>query len=96
MNRGPPDPRDIPVLTDAVHVKGREPVPFDRKAVSSAVVAETLKLADLLLHQAAKDIEATLFEHVYDRLRAELPELMDRVMREHDPDWAGSGDEPAI
>jgi hypothetical protein len=40
-------------------------------------------LADTLLHQAIKDIEATLFERVVDRLRAQLPELVDRVLREH-------------
>jgi len=40
-------------------------------------------LADSLLHQAIKDIEATLFERVVDRLRAQLPELVDRVLREH-------------
>jgi Zn-dependent M32 family carboxypeptidase len=42
-----------------------------------------LELADSLLHQAAKDIEATLFERVLDRLRAQLPELVDRILREH-------------
>jgi hypothetical protein len=35
------------------------------------------------LHQAAKDIEATLFERVFDQLRAQLPELVDRVLRQH-------------
>jgi len=94
MNPGPPDPRDIPVLTDAVEFADKMPAFFDRKAVQSAILTETLKLADSLLHQAAKDIEATLFEHVFDRLRAELPELMDRVMREHDPTWASIAGSP--
>jgi hypothetical protein len=76
------DPRDIPILTDAVAENDREFALFDAKAVHAAVVLETQKLAASLLHQAAKDIEATLFERVFDELRAQLPELVDRVLRE--------------
>ena len=84
MNPDGQDPRDIPILTDMVE---EDPAPalIDIKALQSSVVAETLKLADSLLHQAARDIEATLFEHVFDRLRAELPELVDRIIREQFP-----------
>ncbi len=76
-----PSPRDIPILTDMLEDR---PVSasFDSKAVHAAILTETLKLADSLLHQAAKDIEATLFERVFDRLRAELPELVDRILHE--------------
>ncbi len=84
MKRGPHDPRDIPILTEAVEQTGKSRALIDRKAIQSAILTETLKLADSLLHQATREIEATLFERVLDRLRAELPELMDRVMREHD------------
>ncbi len=77
------DPRDIPILTDEVEKSGAVLSYFDAKAVHAAVVSETTELADSLLHQAAKDIEAILFERVFDRLRAELPELVDRVLREH-------------
>jgi Zn-dependent M32 family carboxypeptidase len=79
----PHDPRDIPILTDAVRDIAREASAFDVKSVHAAILTETLELADSLLHQAAKDIEATLFERVYDRLRARLPELVDRILREH-------------
>jgi Zn-dependent M32 family carboxypeptidase len=58
-------------------------LPFDTKAMHAAILTATLELADSLLHQAAKDIEATLFEQVFDQLRAQLPELVDRVLREH-------------
>jgi hypothetical protein len=91
----PQDPRDIPVLTEAVERRAfsagfaAPPPPAARAApdglateVSTAIVSATLKLADSLLHQAVKDIEATLFEHVFDRLRAELPELVDRILAE--------------
>lgn len=83
METGSHDPRDIPILTDAVEKDGRPTLPFDIKAMHAAIVTETLELADSLLHQAAKDIEAILFERVFDRLRAQLPELVDRVLHEH-------------
>ena len=79
------DPRDIPILTDTVRedVVVNAPAAFDAKSAHAAILTETLKLADSLLHQAAKDIEATLFERVLDRLRAQLPELVDRALKEH-------------
>ncbi|MDP9082800.1 MAG: hypothetical protein M3N50_03430 [Pseudomonadota bacterium] len=83
MHSGPHDPRDIPILTKEVE-QNAAPIPaFDAKALHAAILTETLELADSLLHQAAKDIEATLFECVFDRLRAQLPELVDRILREH-------------
>jgi len=85
MNPLSNDPRDIPILTEEVESGRALVVAIDLKAMQSAILTETLKLADSLLHQAAKDIEATLFEHVFDRLRAQLPELVDRVLREHIP-----------
>jgi Zn-dependent M32 family carboxypeptidase len=83
MNTESHDPRDIPILTDAVEKDGLTYTFFDAKAVHAGIVTETLNLADSLLHQAAKDIEAALFERVFDQLRAQLPELVDRVLREH-------------
>jgi hypothetical protein len=82
MNTDMHDPRDIPILTDAVEKDGHAYALFDSKSVHAAVVTETLKLAESLLHQATKDIEAILFERVLDQLRARLPELVDRVLRE--------------
>ena len=80
MNSGGQDPRDIPILTEAVEDEAAA-AQIDIKALQSSLVAETLKLADSLLHLAARDIEATLFEHVFDRLRAELPELVDTIIK---------------
>ncbi len=79
------DIRDIPILTDAVEKAIGAYALFDSKALHAQIVTETLELADSLLHQAVKDIEATLFERVFDRLRAQLPELVDRILREHSP-----------
>ena len=85
MHPETPDPRDIPILTETVKERVAEPecTSFDAKSAHAAILTETLKLADSLLHQAAKDIEATLFERVFDRLRAQLPELVDRALKEH-------------
>jgi len=80
MTTEPDDPADLPILTDAVDDAVAAAPAADAKAAQSAIVGETLKLADSLLHQAAKDIEATLFENVFDRLRAQLPELVDRIL----------------
>ena len=95
MQTGPHDPRDIPILTDAVRdIARRGPPALDVKSVHAAILTETLELADSLLHQAAKDIEATLFERVFDRLRAQLPELVDRILREHAAQNAAPKDDP--
>ncbi len=83
MPTEPHDPRDIPILTETVVENVETSLSFDAKAVHAAILSETLELADSLLHQAARDIEATLFERVFDRLRAQLPELVDRILREH-------------
>ena len=82
MNHDSHDPRDIPILTEEAE-KNASLASIDVKAVHAALVTETLNLADSLLHRAAKDIEAALFERVFDQLRAQLPELVDRVLREH-------------
>jgi hypothetical protein len=81
MTPGPHDPRDIPILTESAGA-ATEPE-FDFNAAHAAILTETLKLADSLLRQAARDIEATLFERVFDRLRNALPELVDHALREH-------------
>ena len=83
MNQDSHDPRDIPILTEEVKTDDSNLTSLDVKAVHAALVSETLYLADSLLHRAAKDIEAALFERVFDQLRAQLPELVDRVLREH-------------
>ncbi|HVC02076.1 MAG TPA: hypothetical protein VND80_07720 [Steroidobacteraceae bacterium] len=83
------DTGEIPILTDAVDEAGAQAPPAaiaNTRAAQSAVVAAVLKLADSLLHSAARDIEAILFENVLDRLRAELPEIVERVLREQTPD----------
>ena len=85
------DPRDLasPAFFDAASADAASPERpeesrlVDFNAAHAAILTETLELADSLLRQAARDIEATLFERVFDRLRTALPELVDRALHEH-------------
>ena len=54
----------------------------DVAALQSLLVSRTLNLTDELLHGAAREIEAVMFERVIDRLRAALPELVAAALRE--------------
>ena len=51
-------------------------------ALQSLLVSRTLNLTDELLHSAAREIEAVMFERVIDRLRAALPEIVAAALRE--------------
>jgi len=82
----------IPVLTDAVARPRRSAADeLGRPALTESELAElqvriatgSFVLVEKLLHQAYKEMEATLFDEVVGRLRNELPELIDQVLREH-------------
>ncbi|MFI4889385.1 MAG: hypothetical protein ACHQIL_02525 [Steroidobacterales bacterium] len=95
------DPRDIPILTEAIDLEAPAPpeplyhpiapldrrsVPrIDRAALQTAIVEDTLQLADSLTSQAAREIETLLFERVFGQLRALLPDLVERLIREQLP-----------
>ena len=75
----------IPVLSEVVSLrKSAAPAlsPERVAALQTELVAQTLKTAEELLHAAAREMEATLLERVADQLRARLPEIVDRVLRE--------------
>ncbi|MGH8135976.1 MAG: hypothetical protein ACRER4_06485 [Steroidobacteraceae bacterium] len=55
----------------------------DISALQAALVNRMMNLTDELLHAAAREIEAVMFERVIDRLRAALPELVAAALREH-------------
>ena len=87
MNNLPSD--DIPVLTDIVEPNVGSASAFindtsrflgDLEAHLTAVVHEQ---ADELVHTALREMEALLLEQVSDRLKAELPQLISRVIAEH-------------
>lgn len=54
----------------------------DVAALQSILVSRMMNLTDELLHAAAREIEAIMFERVIDRLRAALPELVAAALRE--------------
>lgn len=95
---------DIPVLTDVV-VRHEPPeysnvVVLERRptlpsetvlaALQADVVARALNLTDELLHNAAREMEAVMFERVLDRLREALPELVSAAIRDHLQPRAGA------
>jgi uncharacterized protein (DUF2267 family) len=87
MNTLPAD--EIPVLTDVVEPNLGSGSAFitdtsrflgDLEAHLTAVIHEQ---ADELVHNALREMEALLLEQVSDRLKAELPLLISRVIAEH-------------
>ena len=82
----------IPVLTDAVAQPRRTAADeLGRAGLSEAEMAElqtriaagSFVLVERLLQNAFKEMEAALFDEVVSRLRHELPDLIDQVLREH-------------
>ncbi len=75
------DDEIIPTLTDVV-TPGRTGLP---EAVLGAVQADlsarVMKLAEELVHNASREMEAVMLERVCDRLRDELPQLIDATLR---------------
>ena len=103
------DIRDIPVLKDAVDLTRLpalspldtspfQPVPVagppDTTALQAAIVGDVLKLADTLGAQAAREIGTLLSERVLAGLRAQLPGLVERLVREHLPGAADESGDP--
>lgn len=73
----------VPILTDLESPSAPAATEEQLAAVQAELTSLTRDLADRLLDGALRDMEAALFEKVADRLREELPELIDRVLREH-------------
>jgi hypothetical protein len=85
---------DIPVLTDMIdtaNTGNEEVLPEPASALGESQMTElqtelasrSFDLTDQLLHAAFQEMEAALFEQVSNRLRKELPELIDRILRDH-------------
>lgn len=103
MNRRPE--RDLPILTDVVQLRAGQRPPVlagsaeDRylplsetsvAALQAELVSRTLDVTGELLHNAAREMEAVMFERVLDRLRAVLPDLVDEALRQYQS--VGRGD----
>jgi hypothetical protein len=61
----------------------------DVEALRVEVTSRALGLTEELLHNAARDIEAVLFERVHDRLRAALPDMIAAAVRDIDRNGSG-------
>ena len=77
----------IPVLTDVVEDEP-QPAPPATESLALGDLEARLALAiheaaDELVHNACREMEALLLEQVSDRLRAELPTLVTRIVEEH-------------
>jgi hypothetical protein len=71
-----------------------KPAPIDTSALQSAIVQEALALAHSLTSQAAREIENLLYELVFEQLRTQLPDLVERSVRAHLPGGSDAADEP--
>ncbi len=81
-------PDAIPVLTDIVEDDAGATPAHDAESRSLEELETLLTLAihdkaDELVHNACREMEALLLEQVSDRLRAELPVLIARIVAEH-------------
>ena len=81
-------PDTIPVLTDIVEDAPDASAAVDRtrqfmEEIEAHLAIAIHEQADELVHNACREMEALLLEQVSDRLKAELPRLISRVIAEH-------------
>jgi hypothetical protein len=77
------DPGDVPVLQDAEAPPQPQITEEQLVSMQAELTTLTRDLADRLLDHAMRDMEAALVEQVSNRLREELPALIERVLREN-------------
>lgn len=78
----------IPVLNDIVEEEPDTVAPIDRTTLflddlESRLTVAIHEHADELVHNACREMEALLLEQVSDRLRAQLPGMIARIVDEH-------------
>lgn len=78
----------IPVLTDIVEddlaaVAAIDSTMLFLGELEAHLTAAIHEQADELVHNACREMEALLLEQVSDRLRAQLPALVARIVDEH-------------
>ena len=77
----------IPVLTEAVADRDKFAVrPVDSEnliaELQTQIAASTFALTDEILRAAFAEMESAVFEKISSRLRQELPEMIDALLRE--------------
>jgi len=79
----------IPLLTEVVEdvdpgaTATTDPTIAFLEELESHLTATLHEHADELVHNACREMEALLLEQVSDRLKAELPALVSRIILEH-------------
>jgi hypothetical protein len=78
------EPADAPpVLRDIAVPAPRQLSDHELAALKAELVAVAWEVVLDLLHSAVREVEAALFEQVSSRLRDELPEIVERALRNH-------------
>lgn len=72
-----------PVLRSVAIAAPRQLSDHELAALKAELVAVAWEVVLDLLHSAVREVEAALFEQVSARLRDELPEIVDRALRNH-------------
>lgn len=72
-----------PVLKDVAVPAPRHLSDHELAALKAELVAVAWEVVLDLLHSAVREVEAALFEQVSARLRDELPEIVERALRNH-------------
>jgi len=87
MNELPQRRRDLPVLTEVFDTVEPAPRPAPAavsiEAVREELLSEALQLTELCVRQALIGLEAQLSERISAQLQAQLPALVERVLRTH-------------
>lgn len=76
-------PGGPPVLKAIAAAPPRQLSDHELAALKAELVAVAWEVVLDLLHSAVREVEAALFEQVSARLRDELPEIVERALRNH-------------
>lgn len=79
----PGEPAGPPVLRDVAGPGPRHLSDHELAALKAELVAVAWEVVLDLLHSAVREVEAALFEQVSARLREELPQIIERALKNH-------------
>jgi hypothetical protein len=80
---GPVSPEGPPVLQSVAVAAPSQMSDHELAALKAELVAVAWEVVLDSLHSAVREVEAALFEQVSSRLRDELPEIIERALRNH-------------
>lgn len=74
---------NVPILTEAVDFSVENDREILIAELQTRLAAAAFELTDDIMRSAFAEMEASIFEQVSGRLRRELPEMIDALLREH-------------